>query len=172
MEQLANPARRRLFRGRMSSKPEMRLPWVTSEQDFLAKCTQCQACIEHCETQIIVKDELGYPKVDFSIDECTHCKKCIEVCEQPLFKNEQQIATQAPWSIQFMINKNCFAENNVFCQSCRDVCDSRAIKFDPFSASIPTPTLNNEDCTQCGACIPVCPQNAINTRFISEEING
>ena len=171
MERLANPARRRLFRGRVSSKPELRLPWALSEQEFLAKCTQCKACIEVCETQIIVKDDLGFPKVDFSIDECTDCKKCIEVCEQPLFKSSEQMTSESPWPIKFHIDKKCLAVNEIYCQSCRDVCDSRAIKFDAFSARIPAPELNNNDCTQCGACIPVCPQGAIEHRFISEEIH-
>ncbi|WP_286262922.1 ferredoxin-type protein NapF [Thalassotalea atypica] len=169
MEELANPARRRLFRGKVSSKPQLRLPWVKSERDFLSQCTQCKACIDNCETNIIVKDDLGYPKVDFSQGECTDCKKCIEVCEQPLFKSDAEIASCAPWPINFKIEKSCLALNQIYCQSCKDACDTRAIEFNFLDSSIPSPSLNNDDCSQCGACIEVCPQSAIKYDFNVEK---
>lgn len=169
MEKLANPARRRLFRGKVVHKKELRLPWVIDEATFIDKCTQCQDCIKACETNIIVKDDLGYPKVDFSDDECTDCKKCIDVCEQPLFKTADQIATEPAWPIKFVIKNNCFAVNKVFCQSCKDACDAGAITFSYENSSIPTPKLTHADCTQCGACVPVCPQDAIKHEFIEEK---
>lgn len=169
MEQLENSSRRRLFKGKISRANELRLPWILDESTFLAKCTQCQDCLSACETQIIVKDELGYPKVDFTKGECTDCKKCIEICDEPLFKNTLQMQTERPWPIQFEIAKSCLALNQVYCQSCRDICDSSAIKFSYETSSIPSPTLNIDDCTQCGACVQVCPQDAINHHFTVKE---
>ncbi len=170
MEPLQNPARRRLFRGKISHKPELRLPWIKDEQTFTEQCTQCQDCLSVCETQIIVRDDLGFPKVDFSRGECTDCKKCIEVCEQPLFKTPTQIASEQPWPIEFEIAKSCLALNQVYCQSCRDVCETSAIKFSFNHSSIPSPTLNTNDCTQCGACVQVCPQDAISHKFIEDKV--
>jgi ferredoxin-type protein NapF len=168
MEQLDNPARRRLFKGKMNRQNEIRLPWVVSEAVFVKNCTQCQDCLSVCETQIIVKDELGYPMVDFSKGECTDCKKCINICNEPLFKTASQIQAEKPWPIQFEIAKSCLALNDVYCQSCRDVCEPSAIKFSYNTSSIPSPNLHIDDCTQCGACVEVCPQNAIKHHFIKE----
>jgi ferredoxin-type protein NapF len=167
MERVENLARRRLFRGKLHQEQVLRLPWVISEQVFNQKCTQCQTCINACETQIIVKDEQGFPKIDFSKGECSFCKKCIEHCEQPLFKKTFE---QKPWPVELGINDKCLAKNNIFCQSCRDECEVEAIKFSYFNAeqttSIPQPTLNIADCTQCGACLSSCPQDAIKINFL------
>jgi ferredoxin-type protein NapF len=63
----------------------------------------------------------------------------------------------------------------VYCQSCRDECEPHAIKFtyitDGQPTSIPQPQLNTDDCTQCGACIPTCPQSAITDDFMTHNVN-
>ncbi len=167
MENLANPARRRLFRGKINSSPVLRLPWVISEQVFTEQCTQCENCIKACETQIIVKDERGFPKIDFSQGECTFCQKCQQSCEQPLFVEPNENKT--PWPIALNISDKCLAKNNIYCQSCRDECEPNAIKFSYLvngkASVIPQPEIKLDDCTQCGACISSCPQTAITLLF-------
>jgi len=163
MESLVNPSRRRLFRGKIQKKNVLRLPWVISEQIFTEQCTQCQNCISACETQIIVKDERGFPKIDFSQGECTFCSKCEESCKQPLFIEQKNDIK--PWPAMVDINDKCLAKNNIYCQSCRDECEPNAIKFSYMAngevSSIPQPKISLNDCTQCGACISSCPQMAI-----------
>ena len=163
MESLENPSRRRLFRGKIQNKQVLRLPWVKSERVFTEQCTQCQNCIDVCDTKIIVKDEQGFPTIDFSLGECTFCQKCIQSCEQPLFV--EQINEKQPWPAILDINDKCLAKNNVYCQSCRDECEPNAIKFSYLvngeTSVIPQPSINLDDCTQCGACISTCPQTAI-----------
>jgi len=167
MESLVNPSRRRLFRGKIQKDNVLRLPWVISEQIFTEQCTQCQNCISACETNIIVKDEQGFPKVDFSLGECTFCQECHHKCEQPLFV--EQINNEAPWPVTLNISDKCLAKNNIYCQSCRDECEPNAIKFSYLvngeASVIPQPSININDCTQCGACISSCPQTAISTLF-------
>lgn len=179
-EKLNMPSRRRLFRGKVKTKQNMRLPWSISEAAFTSGCTQCQECINHCETNIIVKDEDGFPKIDFNLGECSFCDKCIDVCEQPLFKgsfseasnnnqqnqqNQKNQKMDKPWPGAININDKCLAKNNIYCQSCRDECEINVIKFNYTSSSIPEPSIELSDCTQCGACIKVCPQDAITFIF-------
>lgn len=186
-ERLTDPSRRRFFRGRVKTKQEMRLPWVINEAVFTSGCTQCQDCISNCESNIIVKDEDGFPKIDFNLGECTFCNKCIDVCEQPLFSGTflevdsiEKITTEAKnieintlknkqkaWPATLEISDKCLAKNNIYCQSCRDECETSVIKFNYLNSSIPQPSLNVLDCTQCGACIKVCPQDAIAFTFDS-----
>lgn len=169
-EVVADPSRRRFFRGQVKTKQTLRLPWVINEAVFTAGCTQCQECISSCETQIIVKDQDGFPKVDFTLGECTFCNACIDSCKQPLFFNSFSDDstldnTQKAWPISLNINDKCLAKNNIYCQSCRDECETSAIKFSFLDSAIPQPQLNDIDCTQCGACISSCPQDAINIAF-------
>ncbi|WDD99996.1 ferredoxin-type protein NapF [Thalassomonas actiniarum] len=174
MNRLENPARRRLFRGKLSHKPEQRLPWIISEAVFTSGCDQCQDCIKSCETQIIVLDEQGFPKIDFSKGECTFCQQCIQSCEKPLFKPQAQIDSglETPWPVTLGINNKCLAKNEIYCRSCQDVCETRAITFRYQDTSIAKPELNLDDCTQCGACIATCPQDSLSFTFISEAANA
>lgn len=170
VERLADPSRRRFFRGRVKTKHELRLPWVINEAVFTSGCTQCQDCISSCESNIIVKDEDGFPKINFSLGECTFCNKCIESCEQPLFSGvftEENTLNNndKAWPVTLEISDKCLAKNNIYCQSCRDECETNVIKFNYLDSSIPQPSLNDLDCNQCGACIKSCPQDAIAFNF-------
>ena len=178
VEKLADPSRRRLFRGRVKTQKVLRLPWVINEAVFTSGCTQCQDCIQSCETNIIVKDEEGFPKIDFDQGECTFCNKCIEVCQQPLFSglfpkdSSEGLAEDVSkennnkaWPATLEINDKCLAKNNIYCQSCRDECETSVIKFNYLDSSIPQPSLDEVDCSQCGACISICPQSAIAFNF-------
>lgn len=185
VERLADPSRRRFFRGQVKTKQEIRLPWVINEAVFTSGCTQCQDCINSCESNIIIKDEDGFPKIDFNLGECTFCNKCIDVCKQPLFSgtfpenNSPDIdrskgnATESTttgnnkkaWPVTLKISNKCLAKNNIYCQSCRDECETSVIKFSYLNSSIPQPSLSDIDCNQCGACIKSCPQDAIAFTF-------
>jgi ferredoxin-type protein NapF len=172
MERLADPSKRRLFRGSVKTKQVMRLPWIISEEHFIQGCDQCQRCLNACDSNIIVQDELGFPKVDFNQGECTFCDKCIEVCPQPLFSssftnNNAESHETKPWPVTITISDTCLAKNNIYCQSCRDECEINVIKFKYLDSSIPKPKIVEQDCSQCGACLSSCPQEAITFNFAS-----
>jgi ferredoxin-type protein NapF len=174
-ERLADPSKRRLFKGRVKVEQVLPLPWSVNDNAFTQGCTQCSECISACETNIIVKDDQGFPKVDFTLGECTFCDKCIDACEQPLFTgsfternslNSLVEAHSRAWPATLNISDKCLAKNNIYCQSCRDECEPNAIKFIYLESSIPQPKINETDCSQCGACISTCPQDALAFNFI------
>ncbi|GLX79650.1 ferredoxin-type protein NapF [Thalassotalea insulae] len=173
-QQLENPSRRRLFRGKLAPPaPKLRLPWIKSEQHFTEHCTQCGDCLAACETKILIKDEAGFPTVDFNLDECTFCGQCQVSCQQPLFidKQQQDNGKQSPWLAKLTIDNQCLAQNNILCQSCQDVCDTNAITFDFSRRSVPAPEVDLSACNQCGACISTCPQQAIELTPKTVEVN-
>lgn len=170
--------KRSLLRGKLTIARVLRLPWIKSEQEFIQGCTQCQDCISACETNIITRDAAGFPTIDFSKGECTFCQKCVQTCQEPLFvsvlnENNNLADDFLPWPITLAITDKCLAKNNVYCQSCRDECESQAIKFlymvNGKPHNIPQPQIHHEDCSQCGACVATCPQDAIITTFINQS---
>ncbi|NTS78091.1 ferredoxin-type protein NapF [Catenovulum sp. SM1970] len=143
----------------------VRPPWSDLEEKFLDKCQHCNACIEQCETQIIVIGEGGSPEIDFNLGECTECKECLDACEP------RALDINNPKSQHiFTIKQDCLAHNAIYCQSCKDECEAGAIQFSFSRGAIPVPSLNNTQCTDCGACISVCPSQSIITTKKESEL--
>ncbi|TLU66861.1 ferredoxin-type protein NapF [Thalassotalea litorea] len=139
-----------------------RLPWTIGEEHFNHNCSKCRQCLEVCETQIIELDGDGLPFLNFSKGECTFCAACVEKCPEPLFQSRQQ----PPFSGQLNIKQTCLAKQHIFCQSCADSCDQQAISF-VYRQAIPEPSVDQNACNQCGACISVCPNQS--TELINLE---
>lgn len=131
-------------------------PWANTE-DFWEKCTQCGDCIQHCETQVLIKGERGYPEINFAQAECSFCGKCAEICQQPIFR---PITTEA-WQHKIAINDGCLTQRQVECRSCQDSCEWRAISFKPKLGQVAQPQLDLAACNGCGACVSACPVQAI-----------
>jgi ferredoxin-type protein NapF len=154
-------ARRNFFRGKIKSTPSaIRLPWVINEQHFIDGCTQCGDCATSCEENIIIKGDGGFPEIDFAKGECSFCQKCIDVCEQPLFIGDRE-DNQTAWQLNIEIKGTCLAMNQVVCQSCQDSCETEAISFKYLTSKTPQPQIELDKCNSCGACVSICPQNAI-----------
>ena len=141
-----------------------KLPWLKSVEQFIDQCTQCGACTEQCPENIISQGSGGYPTVDFTRGECTFCQACTQRCPEQLFDTQQA----QPWQLQPEITAQCFAEQKILCQSCGDVCDSQAIRFQYLNSSIPQPIVDIDACNGCGACVSSCPAKAINVYAPSE----
>lgn len=70
-------------------------------------------------------------------------------------------AGTARTSAALAISDACLASAGVVCQSCGDACPERAIGFTLRNGGPPLPSLDQDRCTGCRACVPVCPVGAI-----------
>ncbi|WP_104026737.1 ferredoxin-type protein NapF [Vibrio jasicida] len=156
-------SRRRLFARKTQLDNSLRLPWIAKPTQFTDDCTRCGKCVEACETKIIIKNDGGFPAVNFSIDECTFCYQCANVCPEPLFLAE----TEQPWQAKASITDSCLAKQNVECRSCGDMCDPMAIRFKLELGKVAQPNLDLDECNGCGACVSVCPTSSINVSNIT-----
>jgi ferredoxin-type protein NapF len=122
---------------------------------FADLCTRCGACIEACPEHIIKRGGGGFPELDFHQGACTFCGKCAAACPEPLFDP----AAAKPWDAAAVITDRCLPRRGVICQSCKDACEATAIVVAP--ARMPVPVVDLDQCTGCGACVAVCPVDAI-----------
>ena len=148
--------RRGFLTGRIRRDAGPYPPGVTA--DSLRDCSGCGACAEACPTRII-SIAAGVPVLDFRIGECTFCGRCAERCPERVFPPEPAFE----FSHHAVIGDSCLAINYVDCQACRDACPAGAIRFRPRRGGPFIPDLDTEACTGCGACVSVCPTDAVST---------
>lgn len=67
------------------------------------------------------------------------------------------------------ITEACLTHHQIVCRSCADACDVNAITFKQSAAHVAQPEVNNELCTSCEACLPVCPVSAIRVTSQGQE---
>lgn len=152
-------ARRGFLRGRFRQFAHVpRPPWAVAEAEFQTHCTRCDECIDACPTGILRLGDGGYPTVDFSHGECTFCGECALTCAPRAIDRAD---TAQPWQLKANIESACVATKGVECRVCGEICEARAIRFRPTSGGISAPTLDQDTCTGCGACVAPCPVSAI-----------
>jgi len=152
-------SRRGFLRGRSkAATAPLRPPWALAEAAFIEACTRCGVCVEKCPTGILVGGNGSFPVVDFQRGECDFCGECLAACgDHALLK----IEAAPPWHIAPVIAASCIAQQNVVCRSCGDYCPPQALRFRPRIGSAAVPELDAAVCTGCGACVAVCPAQAI-----------
>ncbi|MBD3895571.1 ferredoxin-type protein NapF [Halomonas sp. ML-15] len=146
--------RRQFFRT-MSGRPAVRRPPWTAD-DLTQRCTGCTDCLDACPERVLVRGAGGYPEIRFDDDGCSLCGECAEVCQAGVFDTRREAF---PWHAQ--LNQRCLALAQIHCQSCQDACEWRAIHFPPALGRPPQPHIDSDACRGCGACLAVCPTDAI-----------
>lgn len=153
-------ARRDLFRGRIA-RPEpshgLRPPTAIPEDRFTALCDGCAACAPACPETVIRLDRDRRPVLRFEHGECTFCGACADVCKPGALAR----LGIRDWTAVAAISGKCIAVGGVHCRTCGDACPRGAIAFTPRTDGRWLPTLRDDDCTGCGACVAVCPVDAV-----------
>lgn len=151
--------RRQLLRGHFNAnaQSEIRPPWSKDESLFTDLCSRCNACIEVCPENIIIAGSGKFPVLDFEKGECTFCHHCVDACQYGAFDTKQK----QPWHIKIAIKDDCLSKIGVVCRSCSEICNQNVIKFRVQIGGVPNIQLDTNKCNGCGACIGICPKNAI-----------
>ena len=140
-----------------------RPPW-TNEASIRTDCTSCGHCLKACPEAILVSGPAGTPIVDFNFGACTFCGACVGACDENVFAD----VIQAPWSLAAEVGPRCLLKAGISCQSCTDACDEDALRFDLAVRPAGAIRLDLDKCTGCGACVAVCPVDAISMKHGSE----
>ncbi len=133
------------------------MPWALAEDEFLARCTRCNACVDACPEHIVIRGSGGFPEVDFAKGACTFCGRCADACVPRALER----TTGEPWALKATIGEGCLARARVVCRSCGERCEARAIRFALTVGGVGEPVVDRDRCTGCGACVAVCPVSAI-----------
>ena len=172
--------------------PVLRPPGAVAEEEFLAGCTRCEACIEACPHHSIIHAPIRFrlaaetPMIDPIQQPCWMCADfpCIASCEPGVL----QQALPKRMATARIETFSCLAWQGNFCTVCSEQCPvPGAIAFEedqPIAndASSQAPTWSNaatkkkprivdDVCTGCGVCQYVCPapENAILLMPLSER---
>ena len=138
----------------------LRPPWAVNESLFDELCNGCGDCIASCPTSILVKGRAGFPVVNFSKGECEFCANCVVACKTGAIQRTHE-SGEVPWALKAVIGESCVTQEGVICRSCTEQCEPHAIKFHLDVGSVPQPQLDESKCNGCGACVSICPVNAI-----------
>jgi ferredoxin-type protein NapF len=155
-------SRRALLRGDPTPRDvPLRPPWSVAEETFTDACTRCGECLDACPEDILIHGDGGFPTVDFQRGECSFCQDCVDACPEPAFLDPTE---HPPWRQTARISEACLCQRGVVCQNCRDACPENAIRFPPRLGGPALPVLDTSRCTGCGACVAICPSQAIGIR--------
>ena len=137
----------------------VRPPYGLEESLFQSECIECEskACVASCDEQIILIEEDGTPRLNFSNSGCTFCEECAEACEFEVLSLDN-IHSSDHVNATFQISiQSCIAHNGVICFSCKEPCIDDAILFNGLF----NPVIDDDKCTGCGFCLGRCPTEAI-----------
>ncbi len=146
-------AQRRQNAGRTTPLPP---PWASAAEAFRRLCDGCGACAQACGSGIISMDEDGFPAVDFKQGSCTFCGDCARSCQTGALQFDSR---QKPWTVTAQIGSGCLLSSRVLCRTCGDCCEHGAIRFPLSEGSLPA--VSADLCSGCGACVSVCPVEAV-----------
>jgi MauM/NapG family ferredoxin protein len=161
----ANASAKRDVSGRM-----IRPPGSIPEEDFLAKCISCGACMKTCPTNAIQPCTIGdgfqriyTPKIVPRIGGCEEkCHACGYACPTGAIRKLPYEEKRFVKIGTAVINRHrCLAwEQNRECLVCDEVCPYNAITakvVETTTGTFRVPVVNEDLCLGCGMCEQHCP---------------
>lgn len=136
----------------------VRPPW-TRDAMLRESCTGCGLCREACMPGIIELDAERRPYVDFQRGGCNYCGACAAACAEDLFD-----ADRAPWPLRAQVDGPCLTMPAATCGLCHAMCLADAVRFHATAAGTRVAEIDAALCNGCGACVSVCPTDAIAMR--------
>ena len=154
-------SRRQFLRGdvRGATAP-VRPPWTLAERDLVERCTRCDDCATACSEGLIRRGSGGYPEVVFERAGCTFCGDCAAACKAGVFREDRGDRLTA-FLRRATVGERCLAANGVVCRACGDHCEAGAIRFRLALGGRSHPAIDAARCNGCGACVAVCPVQAV-----------
>jgi MauM/NapG family ferredoxin protein len=144
----------------------IRPPGALPEDDFLATCIRCGACLRICVTHTLqasgMEDGLiswGTPIHNMRVAGCEQqCNLCGKICPTGAIRNLPLIERQhAKTGTAVLIREKCVAwDKNRLCLLCDEACPYNAIVFRPVDGH-KRPFVDESRCNGCGMCEAVCP---------------
>ncbi|WP_424984795.1 ferredoxin-type protein NapF [Microbulbifer sp. S227A] len=136
--------------------PEFRPPW-SDEAAVRRHCTGCGDCVRACPQEILELDDNRHVRVALHGRDCTFCAACATACDEDVFDVDQS----PPWPVVAEITGRCLLAAGIACQLCTDICEPRALRLDASVRPMGRLRLDTTACTGCGACLGLCPNDAI-----------
>jgi len=140
-----------------------RPPGAIDEVSFLAKCTRCDACVDVCPANAIVKAPAraglaaGTPFIEPRIQPCTVCIDipCATACPTGAL-----VPPPNRWDGYAMARlelhpERCIAFEGLECGICVRVCPVGDVAIAADDAG--RPVIKAEGCVGCGVCVRACP---------------
>lgn len=129
-------------------------------------CIGLGSCVRACKFDAISIDALGNVHIDPV--KCTGCGACVRTCPHKLIElvraDRYVYVACSSHEKGAVCNKMCKV-SCIACNRCVKACEYDAIHVEDFLARI-----DYEKCTNCGACIEVCPKNCIKSLVPVEQL--
>lgn len=146
---------------RVTGKTVLRPPGAVAEDEFMARCIQCNKCGQVCPYDTIKVADAGFgskfgsPVVYPRDIPCYVCMKCPPVCPTGALDNSVTDKRQIAMGIAWIDEDKCLPYNGVICRACFDACPifREAITLDDDIY----PVVHEDPCIGCGICQHVCP---------------
>lgn len=149
-------SRRNFLRARTTEiPPAIRPPWF--DVSAVSRCTGCNACVQACPEDVLRPDGRNVPELVLDGNACTFCGDCAAACDADIF----DLSRTPPWEVLVAMEPGCLMEIGISCRLCSDACDSDALIFDARAGRVGAVRVVAENCTGCGACVGLCPEDVL-----------